>query len=463
MIRSLALSFCWLLAACTTAVQTPSNIPAHGVVGISEAQLNAQYWVKRAPRANSTVLDEGAIAAQNERLAKNDPTVYALESLPSDLSAQQVTEWIEKLSVRPDNPLFDERGRPISATQLDGVVQNVAVASIPVSQRTRYGLVVHRAALRTFPTELRVFRTADDTDIDRFQESALFPGTPVVIAHTSADSQWFFVVSRYYAAWIERRFVAEGSAQEVFDYAKKSPYVIVTGATARTVYTRERPELSELQLDMSTRVPLVADWPADRPVNGQHPYTAYVVELPWRDANGALRFSPALLPKTADVSTDYLELTQANLLKQSFKFLGERYGWGHAYNARDCSGFVSDVYRSFGLQMPRNTRDQGVSPAFEKITFTQNDSYESRLAVMRRLQVGDLLYIPGHVMMVIGNERGTPYIIHDTTGINYRDDDGELRRVSLNGVSVTPLLPLLLGEDQRLIERIYSVVMMRKR
>lgn len=60
-----------------------------------------------------------------------------------------------------------------------------------------YGLVVHRADLRTFPTRERVFNSAsaDDTDIDRFQESALFPGTPVVIAHTSADGAWYFVVS----------------------------------------------------------------------------------------------------------------------------------------------------------------------------------------------------------------------------------------------------------------------------
>ncbi|HVF16487.1 MAG TPA: NlpC/P60 family protein, partial [Steroidobacteraceae bacterium] len=278
-----------------------------------------------------------------------------------------------------------------------------------------------------------------------------------------ADGNWYFVLSRFYAAWIERRYVAEGSMVEVLDYANKSPYLIVTGAAARTVFTRERPEVSELQLDMSVRVPLMSDWPADRPVNGQHPYTSYVVQLPWRDASGALHFSPALLPKTADVSTQYLTLTRANLLQQSFKFLGERYGWGHSYNARDCSGFVSEVYRSFGIQMPRNTRDQGLSPAFRKITFDDQDSYEERLAIIRTLQVGDLLYIPGHVMMVIGHDRGMPYLIHDTTGIDYRDGDGEVRRIALNGVSVTPLTPLLLGEDRPMIERIYSIVLMRKR
>jgi cell wall-associated NlpC family hydrolase len=452
-----------LIVACATQQAAPPGIPSHAVIGVDAAQLTPGYWVGRAPSANRVVLEESDIRTQNERLQKVDPSLHDIRALPAQLSGAQVKEWVEKLSERPSSTLYDEQGKVVSAGQIETVVRNVALDSIPATQQTRYGMTVHRANLRTFPTALRVFRSADDTDIDRFQESALFPGTPLVIAHTSTDGQWYFVVSQSYAAWVERRFVAQGSAIEVFGYADKTPYVIVTGTTAKTVFTRERPEVSEVELDMSTRVPLLADWPADRPVNGQHPYTSYVVQLPWRDANGALHFSPALIPKTADVSTKYLPLTRATLLTQSFKFLGERYGWGHAYNARDCSGFVSDVYRSFGLQMPRNTRDQGVSPAFERITFEEKDSYDARLAVVRTLQIGDLVYIPGHVMMVIGNERGMPYIIHDTTGINYRDGDGEVRRVHLNGVSVTPLVPLLLGEDRPMIERIYSIVLMRKR
>ncbi|WP_449425485.1 SH3 domain-containing protein [Rhodanobacter lindaniclasticus] len=72
---------------------------------------------------------------------------------------------------------------------------NRALDAIPATQSTRYGLVVRRAALRTFPTALRVFNEQGDTDIDRFQETAEFPGTPVVIAHASADGQWLLRVS----------------------------------------------------------------------------------------------------------------------------------------------------------------------------------------------------------------------------------------------------------------------------
>jgi cell wall-associated NlpC family hydrolase len=461
--RIVTISLLVFLGACATQYAPAPIVPSHAVIGVQAAHLSPDYWIGKTRGSRELVLSTADIERQNDKLRASDPTVNDLRKLPAQLSRAQVTEWVKRMSVRPTSPLFDEHGRAISSAQLDDVERNVAIDSIAATQATRYGLVVRRADLRTFPTALRVFRSNDDADIDRFQESALFPGTPVVVAHTSADGRWLFVVSPMYSAWIEREAVAEGPASEVFGYVERAPYLIVTGATARTVFTRERPEVSQLQLDMSTRVPLLSQWPSDRPVNGQHPYTAHVIQLPWRDANGALYFSPALVPKTADVSTEYLTLTPATLLEQSFKFLGERYGWGHSYNARDCSGFVSDVYRSFGLQMPRNTRDQGVSPAFRRITFEEKDSYDARLQVLSTLQVGDLIYIPGHVMMVIGHDRGMPYVIHDTTGITYRDAEGEVRRVSLNGVSVTPLTPLLLGEDRPMIERIYSIVLMRKR
>jgi SH3 domain (SH3b1 type)/NlpC/P60 family len=451
-----------LLAGCASA-PTPVDLSAAplGVVGVRDAHLDPEFWIKRAPAAGKRVLDDAAVAAQNERLVRLDPSMRDIERLPATLADSQVSRLIANLSSRPRNVLYDSQGVEITAAQLDALEANLSLAAIPHARAIRYGMVVQRADLRTFPTRLRVFNSPRNTNIDRFQESALFPGAPVAIVHTSADGEWWFVLSNSYAAWIERRHVAEGPARSIFDYGRKTPYLVVTGATARTVFTPERPGVSELQLDMGVRVPLLDHWPADKPVNGQHPYAAHVIELPARAVDGSLQFTPALLPRTADVSSDYLPLNRANLLRQSFKFLGERYGWGHSYNARDCSGFVSEVYRGFGVQLPRNTGDQARSPALNRIALTADDDHATRLAVLGTLQVGDLIYIPSHVMMVIGRDRGMPYVIHDTTGVTYRDAAGELTRVDLNGVSVTPLAPLLLGDGQPLIDGIHSILRIR--
>ena len=451
-----------LLAACASSPRAP-EIPPHGVIGVTDAQLDPQYWVRHGASSH-IVLDESAIEAQNAKLKQLDRSVHDLEKLPRTMTASEVRAWIAKISERPEDPLYDDQGKAVPANALDALEADLNLAAIPATQATRFGLVVRRAALRTFPTMYRVFSEPDDgTDIDRFQEDALFAGTPVAILHRSRDGQWLFVVSPLYAAWIDERFVGEGTADEVFAYTRKEPYVVVTGARAHTVFTPERPEVSELALEMGQRLPLLTDWPADKPVNGQSAYTSYIVELPMRSVDdGSLHFTPALLQKNSDVAEDYLPLTRANLIRQSFKFLGERYGWGHSYNSRDCSGFVSEVYRSFGVQLPRNTRDQGVSPALNRIAFTADDDHDKRLAVLREAQVGDLIYIPGHVMMVIGQDGGGPYVIHDTTGITYRDGDGVLSRVHLNGVSVTPLVPLLDGKETSRVDRVYSIQRIRK-
>ncbi|EIM03673.1 SH3 domain-containing protein [Rhodanobacter denitrificans] len=437
------------------------TVPPSGVLGVGEAQLMPAFWIGLQAEPDRVILDRAAIEAQNAKLLQVDPSMHDLRALPKTLSREQVAGWIEALSERPDRPLFDVDGRPVPAATLDAVVGNLALDAIPAQQPTRYGLVVRRAALRTFPTTLRVFSEKGDTDIDRFQESAEFPGTPVAIVHTSADGQWLFVVSPRYAAWTEKENVAEGSAAEVFGYADKAPYRVIAGAVERTVFTREQPAVSQLPLDMGTRLPLATGLAPDQPVNGQTPYAAHVLELPLRQADGSLGFSPALLQKNTDTAADYLPLTRANLVRQAFKFLGERYGWGHAYDGRDCSGFVSDVYRSMGVEMPRNTSKQAISPALEHRAFTAKDSREERLKAAHALQVGDLVYIPGHVMMVIGQLHGQPYVIHDVGGMSYRKADGSKAHVKLNAVSVTPLLPMLFNDQQTFVDRMTSIVRIR--
>jgi hypothetical protein len=456
------------LAAPLQARQNPSPpasaaIPAHGVIGVpDEAYLTPEFWIAQMTAPARVLMDRPAINDQNARLFELDASMHDLRALPAALDRDTIRGWIEDLATRPNAERWDVDGVAVPRSVLDAMVDNRALDAIPQRQSTRYGLVVHRADLRSFPTAQRMFSRQGETDIDRLQESALFPGTPVVIAHQSGDGDWLFVVSPRYAAWIEKRHVAEGSADDVFGYVESAPYRIITGGVERTVFTREEPRVSQLQLDMGIRVPLANAsgdfFASDHPVHGQHPYTAHMLSLPVRNADGSLSLSPALLPRRADSAADYLPLTSANLVRQGFKFLGERYGWGHAYDARDCSGFVSEIYRSMGLQLPRNTSAQAVSPALQHTLFSRADSRARRMAAVANLKVGDLVYIPGHVMMVIGHIDGAPYVIHDTNGGSHLDADGNLKSMKLNGVSVTPLLPMMFNKDESYVDRITSIV-----
>lgn len=444
------------------AATTPAQLQPSGVIGVEDAHLSPEFWIARLPHPDRALMPAAAIDAQNAMMMRIDASMHALGALPPTLTGEQVTGWIQHLARRPEAQLFDTAGLPITTATLDTVIANRNLAAIPATQHTRYGLVVRRAALRSFPTDLRVFESVGDTDIDRFQETALFPGTPVVIAHVSRDGEWWFVLSPRYAAWVRKQAIAEGTKALVFGYVDKTPFRLVTGAKVRTVFTPEAPRVSDLQLDMGVRVPL-ASLPADQPVNGQHPYSSWTIELPMRNDDGTLAITPALLPKNGDSASDSLPLTRANIIRQAFKFLGERYGWGHDYDGRDCSGFVSDVYRSMGVLLPRNTGDQAASPALDRLHFDQADGRNKRLAAVSALQVGDLIYIPGHVMLVIGRIGNAPYVIHDIHDGKYLDGAGQLHSMHLNAVSVTPLPPLHFDAEQSFIDRITDIIRVDRR
>ncbi|MEO7733447.1 MAG: SH3 domain-containing protein [Kofleriaceae bacterium] len=425
---------------------------------MGDAQLDPGFWIKRQPAADTPLLDAATVASRNAELFARDVSMHDLTSMPATLTGAQVRTWIAAMSSRPTRTLYDMQGKQVPVSTLDALASNLALNAIPDSQSTRFGLVVARTPLRSFPTLQRVFSKLGDTDIDRWQESAEFPGTPVVIAHASADGKWMFVVSPRYAAWTPAHFIAEGSRKQVMAYAtEEAPYRVITGAKPRLVYTPDDAAVSELQLDMGTRLPDLSNT-HPHTIQSQAPAFHWIVRVPLRLQDGSLDFALALLPRTADSHLGPLPLTRANIIDQAFKFLGERYGWGHDYNSRDCSGFVSEVYASMGLLLPRNTSAQAVSPVFRRTHFEASTARGERIAAVDALDIGDLIYIPGHVMMFIGRIGITPYVIHDINSGTVADADGTLRSLKLNGVSVTPLTALHFDAEHDYIDRITNIV-----
>lgn len=461
----LLLATALLLGSSLPAISAPRALAAQdhaAVVGLREDYLAASYWINRLDNADALIMDSAAIAAQNARMRSLDASIHDLGKVPATLQATYVREQIEASAAVPTRQLFGQDHQAIDPAVIRGHLDNRGLEAIAGQAPARYGLVVHRADLRAFPTTTRVFNSPGDTDIDRWQESALFPGDAVVVLHESADGQWYFVASERYQAWIQSKHVGIGDADTVFGYGKASDYRIVTGATAHTVHTPQEPRVSNLQLDMGVKVPVLANWPAAQNINGQQSHAHWVIQLPVRNDDGALALVPALLPRSADTAADYLPMTGRHLLTQAFKFLGERYGWGHSYNTRDCSGFVSEIYRSFGILLPRNTSAQGISPALDRIAFDAGSTTEQRQRAVDGMQPGDLVYIPGHVMMAIGKVDGLTWMIHDTNGGSFFGLDGKRVSAQLNGVSVTPLEPMMASDTATYVDRMTNIQRLRK-
>jgi cell wall-associated NlpC family hydrolase len=208
---------------------------------------------------------------------------------------------------------------------------------------------------------------------------------------------------------------------------------------------------------MGVRLPLADPDTLSQNVDGQNPHASHAVRLPVRSENGELGFRTALIARSQDISLGYLPFTRRNIIQQAFKFLGERYGWGHSYNARDCTGLVSEVYRTVGIFLPRNSSQQGNSPIGENIRFAPDDSAEEKLKTLTSADVGDLLYSTGHVMLYLGTMDGQPYVIHDLSGSGGVGEDGKYEEDAINGVSVTPLSPMHVSQAFTYLEKMYAI------
>lgn len=474
-----AFAICPLLLACSQAEQTSTStasgsdiavttstaqqLPNYStdVIGVQQQFLEPEFWLQRTERSHALIMTADEIAAFNARSYRLQEEMVPLAQLPTAYTAAELTEKINSISGLPSYPRHFADGRKATDAELAAYRDASDFAAIAERNPVRFGLVVQRTPMRTFPTLDKLYSEDLDTDIDRFQETGVFPGTPLAILHTSRDGEWYLAQSFHYLAWIQAKHVAIGPREAVLAFAEKEPFAVVTEAKVHTNYTPSMPAVSEVQLDMSTRLPLLSAEETGHNVHGQNPFASYTVEMPIRDAKGDLAFTPALIPRHNDVTIGYLPYTKANVIAQAFKFLGERYGWGHDYNARDCTGFVLEVYRTMGIEMPRNSSQQGYGAYGQNVVYDEASTNAEKLARLDKAQVGDLIYLPGHVVMYLGKLNGEHYVIHDVHGLSYTDSNGEYYEGTLNGVSVTPLTTLGFGKNDTYLDRIYAIKSVR--
>ncbi|MGR3980962.1 NlpC/P60 family protein [Pseudoalteromonas sp. 1181_04] len=429
------------------------------VIGVTQSQLTPQHWLSQV--TDKTLMSAAQIAAFNKQLIADNEHIVDPLDFASQLTREQLKAYILSISAVPKIPRFYPNGVALSNKHFAKYLANLNLDAVTDNNQVSYAMVVKRSVLRTFPTSDRVLNSGLDNDLDRFQESGLFPGDTVAILHESADKKWLLVRAYNYLAWAPKADIAISNKSTLREFKNNDDFLLITGAKVNTAYVPNDATTSQVQLDMGVRLPLM---PADKTphlLNGQNTYANYVVQLPTRGEQGQLVIKPALISRSSDVHLGYLPYTQQHLIKQGFKFLGERYGWGHDYNGRDCTGFVGEIYKSFGLLMPRNSGQQGKGEYGTNHRFDKTSNESDKLAVVNNMQVGDLIYIPGHVMMYLGEQDGQPYVIHDVKGLGYNKADGSFYSSSLNGVSVTPLLPLRLSQTQSYLDRTYNIKRIR--
>jgi len=424
--------------------------------------LTAEFWIGQMSGGDEPVLTAEEIKAFNRHAKEVDPYLADLTKYPESITGEDAERLVRLISTPPDAVYHYRDGSVIEPSDYERYNANLALDRLPERVDVRFALVLERANMRSWPTADRAYRPPGDPrydpNLDRFQENGLFPGDALAVLHESADGLWCFARSYNYAAWVPRQHLVFGDRDIILGYRQRPEFLVVIGSRSHAIRGDGR---DPVELDMGVRLPLM-DRESEfvKTLKGRRE-THHAVCLPARDATGALVFEGALIRKDDQVQPGFLPYTRANVLRQAFKFLGEHYGWGHSENARDCTGLVTEIFKTMGIQLPRNSWQQGQSAVGHTLRFESGAPEAEKITAVLAADPGDLLYSKGHVMIYLGSLEGEPYVIHDTASAGLVDENGAYNEGEYSGVSVTPLLSLNNAPDTSYLDEMYAIKQIR--
>ena len=329
---------------------------------------SAEYWAKRNPAGEKELLGAELKQLQEEMRHQNSLLVD-MESFPAEVTAEYIRG---KIKVSRDNYLWFEpeniyeNGSPLTRERYRQVEENCVPESLPARQAVKFALTTCRANLRYLPESEGWYEGPRDTHYDLVQALTLYPAEPLAVLAESRDKKYFFVQLRNYVGWVDKKEIVLVDHARWLEYAAPKDFLVFADDKKRI----HMGEGSSLLFQMGARLPL------KKPeVQGWLPYS------------------------------------ENNVLRQSFRFLGELYGWCGLEEGVDCSLFTADVYRSFGLDIPGDAVEQRTAMLMRK--GIEDLSREGKLAAIGSCHPGDLLFSEGHVMLYLGkDDRGEPHIIH---------------------------------------------------
>ncbi|GLC31524.1 SH3 domain-containing protein [Clostridium omnivorum] len=413
------------------------------VPGTKQEMMTADYWIKLLKDGNKVIMNEENIHKFNTNIIKKVSTVVDINNYKASLTKKELTNFINDYKL-PTKTMYDSKGKVITKAYYDKLLKNRNLESIKENNKVRYGVAIKRTAIRSFPALEGVYDSSKEARIDRFQETSCEPCEPVIILHTSKDGKWYFIQTFNYRGWTNiENIAAAKDKNEFLQYSKPAEFIVITGTHVTLDKDLKNVPVKDLEFYMGNRIPIEKKDIPEK-IDSISTEGKYIVKLPTRNDKGYLSVQLSMITKNEDASLGYLTYTRANIIKQAFKFQGEKYDWGNKFDGADCSSFIMSVYKTFGIELPRNTDEQEKS-AGKVFIFKKGDNNTSRNAILDKVLPGAAIYMEGHVMMYLGKVNGEHFVIHDFAGYGKKDGAAYVFAPVYEVAVTTTMLPMSNG------------------
>jgi hypothetical protein len=374
-----------------------------------------EFWIKKIKDPMNLFLTPEKIRKMNEEnLGRQDLHLCRIKDLKEDWTREEIfsllkSDWED--FGKTAEARYGKNGMPLGESFWNEIKNKLDRESIGESSRMLYALVVKGTDIRVFPTDEPSVSTPGRYEFDRFQHSSISPGSPVGIYHFSKDKEWAYGQTPFIRGWVRTNDLAIANERtEVVNYEESMDRLTVTGNFIHVFCDpslRERGFLAQ----MGDTFPLLSI-----PGSTQTTNACYVILIPSRGDNGKLTFQKGYIRADDDVHRGFLSYTQEIVARQAFKMLNHPYGWGDRLGGRDCSRFLMDLFRIFGILMPRNSSEQArVGMDLGRVKGMTEKGKQKVLD--QAIPLVTTLRIPGHIMLYLGKNKGRYYVIHSIWGI----------------------------------------------
>ncbi len=417
---------------------------------VNPDMLTSGFWISRTPDADQLVLSPEEIKAWNMLEAgEKNSVIFDLVEFDRFKTGKEVEDALQKdASEISGKKLYTRNRISVSAEDLKLLEASQNRKEIGGNIPLRYGILIRDSNIRIFPTYESLTEEPGDLEFDELQNSRAKAFTCLLILHTSADKGWFYVQMADVHGWVPVDDVAlVPDKRAAKSLTEPDDFLMVIGDTA-TVFSDPACTLPLTQIRMGTRVSLISD------ANSRE--NTYSVMIPIKGSGGLVDLTMAYVKKSDDAHIGYFPLTRKNILIQAFKLLGQPYGWGGLWKARDCSSYIQDVFSTMGVILPRNSKNQAESGSYFVQFSEKTPDSEKEAALNQAPPVTSLLRLNGHIMIYLGKVGDHYYVIHNSSGYRkpglFKD-----QTTKLNQVVVTDLSLGKGSKKKSLIERLISI------
>ena len=369
-------------------------------IEIVDERATADYWTRRNLNGDEIILSAQEISRLNAQIRRNDAYAADLANFPQKISAAMLKARIAKAT------------NDVGIDDLQVGMENRNVDAISGDVKIFYAVTLERADVRILPVSW-------SGDLyDPLQGTAIDPAEPVAVMWESTDGKFVFAQSRNYFGWIAKDKLGFTTREIWQTYIKPKNFIVVT-ANKKTVEVDGK----NILFQMGAVIPLAKN------VDDKN---FWLAKIPTSDGKNFCEVT-VKIPKDDTVQKNFLPCTTNNFIRQSFKFLGDVYGWGGLMESVDCSAFTSDIYRSMGIEIPRDADRQ--EKFLPKVATLNSQSYDERLKILRRSPTGALLHKKGHVLLLLGSDdSGTPIAIHAASSYYLDDKKIYVRRILVSAL-----------------------------